>query len=79
MLVAKYITYRELMIYYGITAPAAQRMMAGVRFALNKKRDNRVHIQEFCDYENVKREIFESELDREFRNFKEKSSKNNLK
>jgi hypothetical protein len=61
----KFITYKEVMLVYQLSCTQAQHKLSTIRAVLSKKRANNILIAEFCQAENVDRQIFENELQSE--------------
>lgn len=74
MQLQKVVTYRELMMVYGINATQAQHKLTTIRAILGKKAINKLLIAEFCKAENVEQSIFEDELRKEIQNFSSKKT-----
>lgn len=68
----KVITYKEIMIVYGFNVRRAQDKVSVIRSILGKKRKQAILIAEFCEVENVKREIFEHDLKAAYLQFHQK-------
>jgi hypothetical protein len=58
----KTVTYKEIMLVYGLNPRAAQYKMMIVRSTLGKSRNQLILVAEFCKAENVEPEIFQTEL-----------------
>ena len=61
----KFITYKELMLVYGLNLKAAEHKLSVIRSVLGKKRYQYIHIAEFCVAENIDQQIFETVLQKE--------------
>ena len=66
----KTVSYKELMIVYGLTKRQALHKMMVIRAALGKSRAQNVLVAEFCKAENVEQAIYTNELTQAYSNFK---------
>lgn len=74
MTLPKFITYKELMLVYGLGPHAAQNKLTVIRNVLCKKRHQNILIQEFCQAENVEINLFLFELKKEMEKIYQKTS-----
>lgn len=72
MQLPKFITYKEIMLVYGLSTSAASHKLSFIRNVLNKKRYQNILIVEFCQAENLEVNLFLSELKKEMEKIHEK-------
>jgi hypothetical protein len=73
MTLPKFITYKELMLVYGLGATAAQHKIGIIRSVLGKKRFQMILIPEFCKAENIEPTLFVDALKTEMEKIYKKS------
>lgn len=63
----KVITYKEIMMVYGFDVSRAQKKLWVIRGVLGKQQRQSILVAEFCQAENVAKEIFIEELKEAYR------------
>lgn len=77
MLIPQIITYKEIMLLYGLSSPGAQRKLSIIRSTLGKNRHQHILLAEFAKAENVDATILENEFAKKFTGPGAKNIRNN--